>query len=253
MAREVGGDIGILFGAGEQPGRRMPRQPRRRADHLVGERGDGARERSVGRNPDPPSEPVAQPCRRGARGSEHEQLLGRPTARHPVGDELDEGRGLAGSRRSEHGSGCVVGQREHGGLRGVELEGAHLLGRVDGEPGVGHAATVSGGGDTASASASTASAPRFRPGRTPRMPRVGIIYAQHVDIRIGIANTARELSFESAQTPAEVEKIVADALSSDAKFLSLADDKGKVYVVPIAALAYVEIGEGETRRVGFVA
>lgn len=85
------------------------------------------------------------------------------------------------------------------------------------------------------------------------MPHTGIIYAQHVDIRIGIANTARELSFESAQTPAEVEKIVADALSSDAKFLSLTDDKGKVYVVPIAALAYVEIGEGETRRVGFVA
>ena len=48
-------------------------------------------------------------------------------------------------------------------------------------------------------------------------------------------------------------RIVADALSSDAKFLSLTDDKGKVFVVPTAALAYVEIGEGETRRVGFVA
>ncbi len=74
-----------------------------------------------------------------------------------------------------------------------------------------------------------------------------------MDIRIGIANTARELSFETSQTVAEVEKVVADALSSDAKFLSLTDDKGKVYVVPMAALAYIEIGGGESRRVGFVA
>lgn len=74
-----------------------------------------------------------------------------------------------------------------------------------------------------------------------------------VDIRIGIINTPRELSFESAQTPAEVEKAVGDALSSDAKFLSLSDDKGKRYVVPTASIAYVEIGEGESRRVGFVA
>ena len=74
-----------------------------------------------------------------------------------------------------------------------------------------------------------------------------------MDIRIGIANTARELSFESTQTAAEVEKAVASALSSDAKFLSLTDDKGKVYIVPTANLAYVEVGGGESRRVGFVA
>ncbi len=85
------------------------------------------------------------------------------------------------------------------------------------------------------------------------MPRTASSTLGVVDIRIGIANTARELSFESAQTPAEVEKIIEHALSSDAKFLSLADDKGKVYVVPTASLAYVEIGGGETRRVGFVA
>ncbi len=85
------------------------------------------------------------------------------------------------------------------------------------------------------------------------MPPHGILYSQDVDIRIGIANTARELSFESAQTAAEVEKAVADALGSDAKFLSLSDDKGKVYLVPTAALAYIEIGGGESRRVGFVA
>jgi hypothetical protein len=35
--------------------------------------------------------------------------------------------------------------------------------------------------------------------------------------------------------------------------LKLSDDKGTVYVVPAAALAYVEIGSEESRRVGFVA
>jgi len=74
-----------------------------------------------------------------------------------------------------------------------------------------------------------------------------------VDIRIGIANTARELSFETSQSPAEIEKLVAEALESEAKFIKLADDKGKVYIVPSASVTYLEIGPAEGRRVGFVA
>lgn len=74
-----------------------------------------------------------------------------------------------------------------------------------------------------------------------------------MDIRIGIANTARELSFESSQSPDEVEKLVQSALESDAKFLKLTDDKGKVFIVPTASFSYLEIGPESTRRVGFVA
>ena len=74
-----------------------------------------------------------------------------------------------------------------------------------------------------------------------------------VDIRIGIANSPREISFESNQSSAEVEKVVADALTADAKFVKLADAKGNVYVVPTVSLAYLEIGSEESRRVGFVA
>ncbi len=74
-----------------------------------------------------------------------------------------------------------------------------------------------------------------------------------MDIRIGIANSPREISFESSQTSAQVEKIVADALEADAKFLKLSDDKGKVYIVPTVSLAYLEVGSEESRRVGFVA
>jgi hypothetical protein len=74
-----------------------------------------------------------------------------------------------------------------------------------------------------------------------------------VDIRIGIVNSPRELSFETSQSAAEIEKAVADALASDAKFLKLTDDKGKLYIVPTASFAYLEVGSEESRRVGFVA
>ncbi len=70
-----------------------------------------------------------------------------------------------------------------------------------------------------------------------------------MDIRIGIANTPRELSFESSQAPEEIEKIVSAALGS--AFLKLADNKGKIYIVPTPALAYVEIGSDQSRRIGF--
>ncbi len=74
-----------------------------------------------------------------------------------------------------------------------------------------------------------------------------------MEIRIGIRNSARELSFESAQNAKEIEAAVAAALEAQAKVLKLTDDKGRIYVVPTDALAYVEIGAEETRRVGFIA
>ncbi|MCS5734187.1 DUF3107 domain-containing protein [Herbiconiux daphne] len=73
-----------------------------------------------------------------------------------------------------------------------------------------------------------------------------------MDIRIGIANSPRELNFESSQSPAEIEKVVADALSGGGTHVSLTDNKGKVYLVPVSGLAYIEIGSEESRRVGFV-
>jgi len=74
-----------------------------------------------------------------------------------------------------------------------------------------------------------------------------------VDIRIGIANSPREISFESSQTAAEVEKVVSTALDTDAKFIKLVDDKGRVYIVPTASFSYLEVGTDQSRRVGFVA
>jgi hypothetical protein len=73
-----------------------------------------------------------------------------------------------------------------------------------------------------------------------------------VDIRIGILNSPREINFETSQPAAEIEKVVAAALDSGAKFLRLTDDKEKLYIIPTASLGYVEVGAEVSRRVGFV-
>ncbi len=74
-----------------------------------------------------------------------------------------------------------------------------------------------------------------------------------MDIRIGIRDSGREISFESAQTASEVEDAVAAVLEGGSKVLKLSDSKGRRFIVPTEALGYVEIGEEETRRVGFIA
>ncbi|MFZ7088293.1 DUF3107 domain-containing protein [Curtobacterium sp. RRHDQ10] len=74
-----------------------------------------------------------------------------------------------------------------------------------------------------------------------------------MDIKIGITNSPREIAFETKQTATEIEQAVADALSSKATHLSLQDDKGRRFIVPVGSLAYVEVGSEESRRVGFVA
>ena len=74
-----------------------------------------------------------------------------------------------------------------------------------------------------------------------------------MDIRIGITNSPRELSFETEQSAAEIEKIVAAALDSGAKYFRLADDKNRVYLVAVDTFAYIELGAEGSRRVGFVA
>jgi hypothetical protein len=74
-----------------------------------------------------------------------------------------------------------------------------------------------------------------------------------VDIRIGIANTGRELNFESSESAEAVKKSVADALDASASHVTFTDSKGNSYIVPTAGLAFIEIGTEESRRVGFVA
>jgi hypothetical protein len=72
-----------------------------------------------------------------------------------------------------------------------------------------------------------------------------------VEVKVGVADTARELQINSSQTPEEVEALVADALKGTSNTLTLTDDKGRRYVVPAARVAYVEIGSADSRKVGF--
>ena len=85
--------------------------------------------------------------------------------------------------------------------------------------------------------------------------RAALSYASAlVDIRIGIANSPREISFESAQTAgrggedrrgsARVRRQVRQARRRQGQALPRADRD---------ALAYLEVGSEESRRVGFVA
>jgi len=73
-----------------------------------------------------------------------------------------------------------------------------------------------------------------------------------VEIRIGIVNTGRELGFETNESAEVVKSSVAQALDSGATHVSFVDAKGSSYIVPTAALAYVEVGTEESRRIGFV-
>lgn len=74
-----------------------------------------------------------------------------------------------------------------------------------------------------------------------------------MDIRIGITNSPREISFESAQSAADIQAVVTTALDSGAKYFTLSDDKGSSYLVPVASFGYIEVGAETPRRVGFVA
>lgn len=71
-----------------------------------------------------------------------------------------------------------------------------------------------------------------------------------MEVKIGVQHASRELALESAQTPAEVEQVVTEALAKES-VLTLTDEKGRKVIVPTAKLAYVEIAESNTRPFGF--
>ncbi|MCW2674345.1 MAG: hypothetical protein JWP14_2934 [Frankiales bacterium] len=72
-----------------------------------------------------------------------------------------------------------------------------------------------------------------------------------MEVKIGVQFATRELVLESSQSPDDVAKAVADALKADLGVLTLEDEKGRRVLVPADKLAYIEIAEAETRRVGF--
>ena len=72
-----------------------------------------------------------------------------------------------------------------------------------------------------------------------------------MEVRIGVQHATRELVIESAESTEAITEAVSAALAGKSEVLSLEDDRGRRVVVPADKLAYVEIGEPESRRVGF--
>jgi len=71
-----------------------------------------------------------------------------------------------------------------------------------------------------------------------------------VEIKIGVQDTPREVSLDSADNPDDVIAAVEAAVASSG-MLKLVDDRGRTVLVPGSKIAYVEIGASSKGRVGF--
>ncbi|BAU95158.1 hypothetical protein N24_0896 [Corynebacterium suranareeae] len=72
-----------------------------------------------------------------------------------------------------------------------------------------------------------------------------------MDIKIGFADTARELVISSALEQDEAAAKVSEALANDSGVLDLSDEKGRRYIIRNSRIAYVEVGTNSPRTVGF--
>jgi hypothetical protein len=72
-----------------------------------------------------------------------------------------------------------------------------------------------------------------------------------VEVKIGVLHASRELIFESSDSRDDILAMVRKAIG-DGDVIELMDSKGRTIVVPPERLAYVEIGDEEPRRTGFV-
>ncbi|MCX6434288.1 MAG: DUF3107 domain-containing protein [Actinobacteria bacterium] len=71
-----------------------------------------------------------------------------------------------------------------------------------------------------------------------------------MEIKIGVQDTAREVSLDSNDTSESVIAAVNAALATG-DTLTLVDDRGRTVMVPGAKIAYVEVGASSKGRVGF--
>jgi hypothetical protein len=72
-----------------------------------------------------------------------------------------------------------------------------------------------------------------------------------MEVKVGVKGVARELVVETELTPDDVSSLVRACASDPAALFDLVDTRGRRVLVPAEKLAYVEIGEQESRRVGF--
>jgi hypothetical protein len=74
-----------------------------------------------------------------------------------------------------------------------------------------------------------------------------------MEIRIGIRENQRDLSFETNLSSEQVSTLISTAFASKQDLVFFEDDKGATILVPTLSIAFVEIGAEQSRRVGFLA
>lgn len=71
-----------------------------------------------------------------------------------------------------------------------------------------------------------------------------------MEIKIGVVDTPKELSIDSEESADAIAKAVQSAIK-DGNLLTLDDSRGRTFLIPAEKIAYVEIGPGTSRKVGF--
>ncbi|MFC6556336.1 DUF3107 domain-containing protein [Nonomuraea cavernae] len=72
-----------------------------------------------------------------------------------------------------------------------------------------------------------------------------------MEVKIGVRSVHRELVVETDLSAEQVEEEIRNSLAVDRGVFTLTDTKGRRVLVPVASLGFVEIGEDESRPVGF--
>jgi hypothetical protein len=74
-----------------------------------------------------------------------------------------------------------------------------------------------------------------------------------VEVKIGVRGAPRELMLETDEAADDITAAVRAAAADPTSLLELTDTRGRRVLVPADKLAYVELGEQESRKVGFAA
>jgi len=72
-----------------------------------------------------------------------------------------------------------------------------------------------------------------------------------VEIRIGVVDSPREVVIEVLDTADDVATAYRSALGLPDGVLRLADAKGRLVLIPVARITYLDLGSPEHRPVGF--
>ncbi len=82
----------------------------------------------------------------------------------------------------------------------------------------------------------------------PRLDR-GLAQEAVVEVRIGINQSARELSFETDASADDVRALIEAETTG---LVTLADNRGRQFLINRESITYVELGSDVARKVGFV-